>query len=336
MKKHQADLQNWIHGELGFSGEWIALVPDASFRRYFRFANHQQTYVVMDASQDPESCLRFSKIAYTLRQHEIHAPQIIAHEPCQGWMILEDLGDQLFLKQLQNQPNLADFYYSKALAVIAKLQTIRVASLSLPIFDQAWVWQEWLWFKEWVLQKALGIQLNVRDEEKYDLVWREWGNQIQTQARVFMHRDFHSQNILCLPDESLGILDFQDAFEGPYTYDVVSLLYDCYIDWDDRIIQNGLYYFYELSKSQIHFNAISFSQFELDIRRMSIQRHCKAIMTFIRKKIRDGDDRYLQYLPRTLSYLQKSLSQEKNAFSDFFLNEIIDKLNHQMVKTCVR
>lgn len=332
MKKPQADLQNWIHGVLGFSGECISLVPDASFRRYFRIAHNQQSYVIMDASQDPESCLRFSKMAHTLRQHEIHAPCVMAHESCQGWMILEDFGDQLFLKQLQNQPNLANFYYEKALAVIAKLQNIPPAALSLPVFDGAWVWQEWLWFKEWVLQKMLGVQLNARDEVQYDLVWREWGNKIQAQARVLMHRDFHSQNILCLPDDSLGILDFQDAFAGPYTYDVASLLYDCYIDWDERKITAWLQYFYEISEgrfsseySQLN---ISFSQFEKDIRIMSIQRHCKAIMTFIRKKIRDDDDRYLQYIPRVLSYLKKSLAKENNIFSDFFLSVVSLKLKN--------
>lgn len=332
MKITQMNLKNWAHEKLECNQPFESLVPDASLRRYFRLTKKNQTHIVMDASADSQSCLRFSKISAILRSHEIHAPQVIFHEIDQGFMILEDLGDQLFLKTVQTNLEVADFFYLKALDTIAKMQSISTLSLSLPIFDHTWVWQEWLWFKEWVLQKYLGITLDAHQEAQFDLVWQQWGEQIQNQRRTFIHRDFHSQNILCLPDDTLGILDFQDAFEGPYTYDVVSLLYDCYIDWDEKKVAEWLHYFYEISQSQFssaHSQlTISFSQFEKDIRLMSIQRHCKALMTFVRKKIRDEDDRYLKYIPRILSYLKKSLAKENNAFSDFFLNVLLLKFNN--------
>jgi N-acetylmuramate 1-kinase len=162
--------------------------------------------------------------------------------------------------------------------------------------------KEWAWHKEWVLDKFLGLSSPLA-EKSLDACYELLVESAVTQPQVFMHRDYHSANLMVLPEGKVGILDFQDAFIGPVTYDLVSLLRDCYIDWPrERVRSWALFYLQTLHDKGLlsHVDDQEFLRwFDL----MGMQRHLKALLTFARKHVRDHQSHYLDHIPRTLGYL---------------------------------
>ena len=165
------------------------------------------------------------------------------------------------------------------------------------------MWQEWAWHKEWFLEKLLGVSVGA-EEQVLDACYALLVESATTQPQVFMHRDYHSANLMVLPAQGVGILDFQDAFVGPLTYDLASLLRDCYIEWpEERVNQWALAYQKKLQQSGVaNVDPRLFLRwFDL----MGMQRHLKALLTFARKYVRDQQPHYLDYVPRTVNYLQR-------------------------------
>src|SRR5436190_8088598 len=230
----------------------VAMHGDASFRRYFRLITSNGSFVAMDAPPATENCRAFVMIAAALRAHGLHAPEIFAADISQGFLLLTDFGDQTYLQTLS--ANNADKLYSAALEALATLQSCRPVDYSLSVFDRAFMQKEWAWFKEWVLQKWLTINLSAAQAAALDICYDKIISSAESQPQVFMHRDYHSANLMVLPDTDVqvGILDFQDAFIGPVTYDLVSLLRDCYIDWPDAQVERlALYYHEQLTRLKV-------------------------------------------------------------------------------------
>lgn len=300
--ERQQLLLAWLEANAGVHPiEMQAMPGDASLRRYFRIHIRGESFVVMDASPEHENCRPFVAIAKALCEIGLNAPDILEADLERGFLLLTDFGDHTFLNSLNI--NNADPLYRKALEALALLQTCRfVDGHTIPPFTADFMRKEWAWHKEWFLDKWLGVDYRAQEKE-LDACYELLVQSAVSQPQVFMHRDYHSANLMVLPDDDVGILDFQDAFMGPVTYDAVSLLRDCYIDWPEERVRNwSLFYREKLLESE---TVGSFDEatwlFWFDL--MGMQRHLKALLTFARKQVRDHQPRYLQFVPRTLNYL---------------------------------
>lgn len=298
----QKALLDWLHKDCGLSS--ISLLPiegAASFRRYFRIHAHDTSLVVMDAPPSLENCQSYIHIANTLRKMQLNTPEIYAADVSLGFMLITDFGDMTYLKALNDQN--VDSLYSQALSSLIVLQSCKeVEGHSIPTFDSHFMRQEWAWHKEWFANKLLGLT-PLSNEKELDVCFELLVTSALNQPQVFMHRDFHSANLMVLPKHDVGILDFQDAFIGPVTYDLVSLLRDCYINWPEERVKKWVNQY----RQQLHechvLQDISEELFMQWFDWMSIERHLKALFTFARKKVRDSQPHYLAHIPRTLSYL---------------------------------
>lgn len=273
------------------------LAADAGFRQYFRIKIGEQNYMFMDGARSHENLKAYALIADVLRAHQIRAPEIFFKDFNARFLVISDFGDNTFLKVLQADN--VDAYYSRALAALGKMQKIHtIPGHSLPHFNRDFMYQEWQWHKEWFLIKFLEIP----DAQKLDQYYQAIVNVIAEQPCVFTHRDYHAGNLMVLQSD-LGVLDFQDAFLGPITYDLVSLLRDCYIHWPKEKVNLWVDDFYQLLLEEKPLRRISRDLFHYWFDLMGIQRHLKALMTFTRKSLRDQNHRYLAFVPRTLDYI---------------------------------
>ena len=295
-------LVNWLRHATDLQTVSIQAMPgDASMRRYFRLRTGSQSYVAMDAPPPRENCQPFVAIARAIQSLGLTSPDIIAADSEQGFLVLTDFGDQTYLKVL-NAKN-ADRLYQNAMQALSILQTCReVPGRVIPPFTREFMRQEWSWHQEWFLEKWLGLSLE-KNSQVLTSIYELLVETAASQPQVFMHRDFHSANLMVLPGDdknSVGILDFQDAFMGPVTYDLASLLRDCYIDWPaEQVVAWALQYRQMLP--ELH--NVSEKEFLRWFDWMGLQRHLKALMTFARKHVRDHQSAYLAHVPRTLNYI---------------------------------
>lgn len=296
-------LHQWLQKVL--NGDLVsmqAMQGDASFRRYFRVMTATCTLVAMDAPPPQENCRPFVAIAATLREAGLQAPEVLAADVDQGFLLLSDFGDDTYLKILA--PHNADSCYREALLALATLQGCRqVKDWNIPAFTFQFMQQEWQWHKEWFLTKLLQLDYHA-EEEALDKCFEQIATNAANQPQVFMHRDFHSGNLMRLASGQVGILDFQDAFIGPITYDLVSLLRDCYIDWPEKQVTEWALFYLSLLQARQQLTEVDQATFLRWFDWMGIERHLKAIFTFSRKHLRDQQSQYLQHIPRTLHYIE--------------------------------
>lgn len=289
-------LEHWLKTECQLVDYQLVPIPgDASFRCYFRVVHAAGSYIVMDAPPEKERCESFMAIANALGALKLRVPKIYASDLQQGFLLLTDLGDALYLKMLDAAN--AEMLYSHALGALRVLQSCQ---MTVPLFTADFMYQELQLFKEWFLERHLSLQLTTETENLLKNVFQFLVVSAASQPKVFMHRDYHSANLMVLPASEVGILDFQDAFIGPVTYDLVSLLRDCYIDWPDALVTKLVLQYRERISDVIQ---VSDEQFIRWFDLMGMQRHLKALLTFSRKYHRDGNPHYLQHIPRTLNYV---------------------------------
>lgn len=289
--------QQWLNSVCQHGVTSCQVMPgDASTRQYSRVVTPDGTYVAMDAPP-PENCKAFVAIASALRSLGLHTPEVFAADNQMGFLLLSDFGDTTYLRAMTADKNIshADELYKRALRTLHLMQACRqVSQHSLDPFGRVWMEREWAWHQDWFLHQLLGLSASV--SPVVNQCYEQLINAALSQPQVFMHRDYHSANLMVLPNNKVGILDFQDAFIGPLTYDAVSLLRDCYIDWPMAKVQEWACYYADL-------HAIAPEQFMRWFDWMGLQRHIKALMTFARKAVRDKQPRYLQFVPRTLNYI---------------------------------
>jgi aminoglycoside/choline kinase family phosphotransferase len=320
----QKALREWLSLDCGLT--IISLEPmvgAASFRRYFRATiAAKKTLVVMDAPPFYEDCGSYIAIANALREMNLHTPHIIAADLHQGFLLISDFGDTTYLRGLNHEN--ADHLYGLALLELAKLQACHdVPDYSIPHFNEDLMWQEWTWHKEWFLEKLLGLRPGPLEKELdscFDLI----KTAIADLPQVFMHRDFHSENLMILPHDGVGILDFQNAFRGPITYDLVSLLRDSYIDWPKEWVNKWVEDYRRHLQTLNVLKGVTREQFMRWFDWTGIERHLKALFTFARKKCRDDDPRYLVHVLRTLNYLiDESAPYPELAPLNDYMNRIV-------------
>lgn len=300
MHERENALREWIKQTIKSDEFTITpLAGDASFRRYFRLRHEGREQVVMDAPPGKEDLKPFIHIATLLKNAGIQVPEINVINLTQGFLILSDLGDTLLLQQLND--NTADSYYKKALETLLKIQGATTNDPLIPHFDRAHMLKEMQLCLDWFFAAYLKIDLS---EEEYTLIQStmDWlATEIASQPTVLIHRDYHSRNLMLNTREELAVIDFQDAMLGPITYDLVSLLKDCYIAWPRERVLEWVADFYELQPiASAQFTPEEFIRaFDL----CGLQRHLKVLGVFSRLAIRDGKPRYLADLPLTLNYV---------------------------------
>lgn len=298
---------------------------DASFRRYFRL--HTQNggrYIVMDAPPEKEDCRPFVAVTRAWSAYNICVPNIYFEDIEQGFLLLEDFGDtQLFDTVCQADTKTQNDIYSLALDALQALQAMPTQALTHNIYDRALLMRELRLFSDWLIADALSINLTNEQTQLLEAGFELLIENALSQALCVVHRDYHSRNLMIRGDQKIGIIDFQDAVIGPYTYDLVSLLRDCYIQLEPALIKKlALGFKSNSSNEQIRAlpEAIFLRHFDL----MGIQRHMKAAGIFARLALRDGKLGYLQDIPRTFSYITEVCSKygELQALATFLDEEV--------------
>ncbi len=302
-QQRQQALELWLEKILPEKKLTISkLAGDASFRRYFRIQDGDQTYIAMDAPPEKEDSKAFLAIAQSFSQHGLHVPEILATDLKQGFLLLSDLGDRLYLTELTAEN--ADVLYEQALAVIPQIQECQtVSNWELPHFGEKIIVAELQLFIHWFLQKHLGLELNQAVQTMLAQTFNQLIQIANAQPQVCVHRDYHSRNLLCLNNQRVGVLDFQDAAWGPITYDAVSLLRDCYIAWAPSQVRSWTLQFFNRYRDSNQLKEYSADQFLYWFDFVGVQRHLKVLGIFARLYHRDGKSLYLNDIPRILNYL---------------------------------
>ena len=273
---------------------------DASFRSYWRATSsaHGGTWILMDAPPARESIATWLDIARRLRRAGLNAPEVFAEDEAQGFVLMSDLGSRTYLWELDEAS--AESLYAPAFDALVTMQT-RVETDGLPEYDEARLVAEMELFPTWFLERHLGVRARCTGWDLVESAFRTCVASALEQPTAFVHRDYHSRNLMIVPSQMPGIVDFQDAVKGPITYDLVSLVRDCYIEWPaervqawanahrDRLVDRGVLPFGELRWKR---------WFDL----MGLQRHLKVLGIFCRLWYRDGKPQYLGDLALVLRY----------------------------------
>ena len=320
-----ANLTQWVLEDLGFDGASIAPASaDASFRRYFRVTRDSDTYIVMDAPPDKEDSGPFVKVARILGSMNLNVPMILARDMERGFLLLSDLGSRQYLDALP-QDGAADRLYADALDSLRVMQLADArVSQDLPRYDRPLLLREMELTPEWFLARHLNLSVSAAERAMLDQLFDSLVDSALAQPTVFVHRDYHSRNLLVTAQDNPGILDFQDAVTGPVTYDLASLLKDCYIAWPAARVRDWLLgYRDSLLEAGFPLSA-SAAQFIRWFDLMGLQRHIKVLGIFARLFYRDGKSQYLRDLPRVLDYVRETagLYPETHAFAEFIARRI--------------
>jgi aminoglycoside/choline kinase family phosphotransferase len=276
---------------------------DASFRRYFRLCSGDESFIAMDAPPENEDCLPFLNVAAYLESMGLNAPRIIEINLDEGFLLLSDLGSRQYLEELLDDPSSAERLYGDALTALLAMQRDGTAFQGhLPPYDEKRLRAEMSLFHDWLCGTHLGLALSDDDERRWQACVNMLVANALDQPQVFVHRDYHSRNLMVTAENNPGILDFQDAVEGPLTYDLVSLLKDCYVKWPAEQVWRWAQDFYAGLDESMR-NRVDKTQFMRYFELMGVQRHLKAAGIFCRLNHRDGKSGFIHDIPRTLSYI---------------------------------
>jgi N-acetylmuramate 1-kinase len=320
-----AALKTWLDSQLPATPYTLAPASaDASFRRYFRLTlGDGSTRIVMDAPPEHEDCRPFIHIAALLAEAGLNAPKILAQDLQLGFLLLTDLGTETYLQKMRGASTLpaderstdaegkllalsaaeVDRLFRQAIDALVAWQASSKAG-ELPPYDEALLRRELGLFPEWFVGRHLGVTLNERQQAGLDDVFARLVDSALRQPRVYVHRDFMPRNLMVGADNATmpGILDFQDAVEGPITYDIASLCRDAFISWDDeRVLDWTIRYWEKARRAKLPVDP-DFSVFWRQVEWMGLQRHLKVLGIFCRLNYRDGKANYLTDLPRFLHY----------------------------------
>jgi aminoglycoside/choline kinase family phosphotransferase len=289
---------------------------DASFRRYFRVGTASGgSCIIMDAPPAQEDCRPFVKVTALMAGAGLQAPRVLAWDEAQGFMLLSDLGAQTMLEVIEqhseaDRPERAYALYREAVDALVRWQLASKPDV-LPPCDDALLSRELALFPDWYVEKHRGIAIDDTLRGKLDGLFAQIkASNLQSLggARVYVHRDFMPRNLMVAKDGSpgLGVLDFQDAVYGAITYDLVSLLKDAYIYWDEeQVIDWAVRYWQAAKKANLPVPQ-DFSEFYRDFEWTGAQRHLKILGIFARLYYRDGKDGYLKDMPLVMDYLRKA------------------------------
>ena len=299
-------LRNWLKAlEASWQLDLDSLMPasaDASFRRYFRIRSKNPnfgTLIVMDAPPQHEPLDAFMKVDLLLSEAGLNVPKILEQNIVEGFLLLNDLGTKTYLAELNTET--ADQLYKDATHALVLMQMASKPDV-LPNYDEALLQRELDLFPDWYLKKHLNLTLNKQQEEQLKKSFELIIENNLAQAKVYVHRDYHSRNLMLTEKNNPGVIDFQDAVYGPITYDASSLWRDAYIAWPEERVIDWVIKFWEEGRKAGLPMSNDFGQFYRDFEWMGLQRHLKVLGIFARLFHRDGKDGYLKDIPLVLEY----------------------------------
>lgn len=313
-------LKNWLSKKLEIDFSISAASSDASFRRYFRVKTVKDSLIVMDAPPQKESIEVFLKINQILNSINVNVPDIYEEDKSLGFILMQDFGSDTYLDVLNddNQQGL----YCDSIESLIQMQKLVKKNLCQS-YTQKILFDEMSLFIEWYLKKYKKIELTNKENEKLLTCFEKISKKVLNQEKFFVHRDYHSRNLMVQKLNNPGILDFQDALVGPITYDLVSLLKDAYIEWDEEITLDHVVRYWEKAQSNNLISNLEFSTFYKDFECMGIQRHLKILGIFARLSIRDKKNQYLENIPLVEKYLMDATER----YRDFHqLRNFLDKV----------
>ena len=306
-------MNQWLDSQVGRWGlETTSLAPassDASFRRYFRMTSSHPQYpslIVMDAPPDKETVLPFIQVANLLKDAGLHVPLILEENQEKGFLLLSDLGSKTYLSVLS--PSNAKALYRDASQALVKMQLASREGV-LPPYDDATLQRELDLFDEWYLKRHHQYTLSDDERNQLHTIFQLIKENNLAQSQVYVHRDFHSRNLMHCSSNNPGVLDFQDALYGPITYDIVSLLRDAYIEWTEEEVLDFLIEYWDLARAAGLKVPSDFADFYRDFEWMGLQRHLKVLGIFARLYHRDGKANYLNDIPLVLKYTRAVASR---------------------------
>ena len=323
-------LERWLAGIFGDAAFEIAVASaDASFRRYFRVTHRDETLIAMDAPPDKEDMEPYVRIAAMLVDVGVNAPRVLHRDFEQGFLLNTDLGTKTYLAELGNRAH-ADRLYGDAMTALVQIQArADHHARTLPPYDTAVLRREMALFPEWFCTRHLGLELDRHDMMMIDSMFDVLAAEAARQPQVFVHRDYHSRNLMvgdgARYGANPGILDFQDALYGPITYDLVSLLRDCYIEWPQPRVRAWVAQFRDEAAGAGLKIGGSVDEFQRWFDLMGVQRHLKVLGIFARLFHRDGKPGYLKDLPLTLAYVREAIAlhPELHALKAFIDERIV-------------
>lgn len=304
MSDRIAAIQHWVRERLDWSDAVLEPASaDASFRRYFRVQQGEASYIVMDAPPDKEDCGPFIQVTELFLAVGLHVPEILARDLQQGLLLLSDLGNRLYLDALNEDS--VDRLYGDALGALATLQSCGPLDADLPAYSHDMLMFEMSLFRDWLVGTHLELQLDARQQDALQHSCEALARSALQQPAVCVHRDYHSRNLMVSDYHNPGILDYQDAVIGPLTYDLVSLLRDCYIAWPRQRVEEWVAGYFELAQQTgiLRPGQADEAGFLQWFDWMGVQRHLKAAGIFARLHHRDGKSGYIKDIPRTLGYV---------------------------------
>jgi N-acetylmuramate 1-kinase len=313
-------LKAWVGEELKLDNSRVEPASaDASFRRYFRIRRPTCDLIVMDAPPDKENLRPFLQVSQLLLDVGVNAPTVLARDLERGFLLLSDLGSKQYLDSLKAGAGVESLYQD-ALDSLLRMQLHgREPAKNLPAYDAAMLAREMALMPVWFLTRHLGIAISEPDQVMLDDLFDDLVANASQQPATFVHRDYHSRNLMVCEPGRPGILDFQDAVMGPITYDLVSLLKDCYISWPAGQVRN-----WTMKFRTMRLNAgLAAGKDEAEFLRwfdlMGLQRHIKVLGIFARLWYRDGKRGYLADLPLVLRYVRETaqLYPQTAAFAEF-------------------
>lgn len=308
------ELKSWLISINEPDHELIPLNGDASLRRYFIYGNK----IAVDSPPASQKNREFIAINKKLHDAGIYVPQIFVYDLNKGFFLLENLGSTLFADVAKEKEE--SFWYEKAVEVLTKLA--QVTTEDLPAFDRDFILFELSLFPEWMLNKTFNFVLDKQDAKALQDSFSRLADLCLKQPQIAMHRDFHSRNIMIVQDK-LAVIDYQDMVKGPLTYDLASLLFDCYKVLPETLVDKITTKTFTSYKNLNLTGDLSLDEFKRDLIAVSLQRHLKVLGIFYRLNIRDHKNGYLKDLPRVLNYAIK----ESAALTNFeSLHEFLKKL----------
>lgn len=302
MATREEQLVGWLATVLGKTS--FALAPassDASFRRYFRVSDNGHTLIAMDAPPPQENCEPFVHAAQVFGEAGLNVPRVLAQDIERGFLLLTDLGNTTYLTAIEQGNININTLYRDAYLALVKLQTASKKGVFAD-YDEALLTREMQLFPDWYAARHLQVTLSSDQQDSLRSMFELLNRNILAQSHVYVHRDYHSRNLMVC-DENPGVLDFQDAVYGAITYDLVSLLKDAYVKWEEEQILDWAVRYWQAARKAGLAVPADFADFYRDFEWMGVQRHLKVLGIFARLYHRDGKDGYLKDMPLVMHYL---------------------------------
>jgi aminoglycoside/choline kinase family phosphotransferase len=328
-------LNHWVNSVLSIpASEENALVPisgDASFRHYYRVWIGSSSYVAVDAPPERENNAQFVALAKLLGDNNVNVPEVHHVDYEQGFMLLSDMGDELYYAALLSDnksgagaAEKTDDLYNSAIECLVRIQSIDFSSCSIPVFDADFILRELNLFPEWFV----GGQLELDNYPAFHSVSSLLVDNALEQPQVLMHRDYHSRNLMIRRQNSPGILDFQDAVSGPVTYDLASLLKDCYLRWPDEKISSWIQVYITHAEAAGVLSNTDPAQLLRWFDLIALQRHIKCAGIFTRLFLRDSKSIYLQDIPRLIGYIMNTTRKypELSPFNAWLTQKVLPRM----------